>query len=82
VPDVFEWTHMDAAISYTLVVEEVDHTPVFEGAFSGTSAPMPDPARKILRTGRPLAWRVIARDAKGVELASSETERVTVSGRH
>ncbi len=79
-PDVFEWTKVEAAAAYVLTIEEVDHTPVFQGTVDGTSAPVPMQARKILQAGRPLLWSVIARDAKGAEVASSGAQRVIVSG--
>ena len=79
-PDVFEWTKVEGAAGYVLTIEEVDHTPVFQSTVDATSTPVPAQARKILQTGRPLVWSVIARDAKGAEIASSGAQRVVVSG--
>jgi hypothetical protein len=78
-PNSFEWTSVNGASSYVLTIEEVDRTPVFEGAFPGTSAPMPDHARKLLLSRRPLVWKVIAKDPRGVEISSTGTQRLAVS---
>jgi len=74
IPDSFQWTKVDGATAYTLTIEEVDHTSVFEGTFTGTSAPMPQEARKLLEPGKNLAWKVIAKDARGAEISFSGTQ--------
>ena len=71
IPELFQWTRVEGAASYTLNIEEVDHTSIFEGNFQGISAPMPDQARKLLEPGKVLVWKVSARDARGSEISVS-----------
>jgi hypothetical protein len=74
-PQEFRWTPVPGAAGYSILVTEVDLTPVFQSRVTGTSIPLPDEVRKILVPGKTLQWTVAAEDAAGRELATTGVQK-------
>jgi hypothetical protein len=75
VPEEFRWTVVPGAARYSVVVTEVDLTPVFQTRVGTNSIPLPDEVRKMLGPGKILQWTVIAEDSSGRELATTGVQR-------
>jgi hypothetical protein len=75
VPEELRWSDVPGAARYSILVTEVDLTPVFQGRVGSSSIPLPEEVRKILVPGKVLQWTVIAEDASGRELATTGVQK-------
>jgi len=74
-PARLEWEPVAAATSYSVEILEVDRSPVWKGEAAEPSIALPEAVAERLVPGKPLLWRVYARDASGRILAASPLQR-------
>jgi len=74
-PARLEWEPVAAASSYSVQVLEVDRSEVWKAEAAGTSIALPEAVTDRLVPGKPLLWRVEAKDSSGRILATSQLQR-------
>lgn len=71
IPQRLAWSPVEPAESYQVILYDFESTPIWESAeVKETSIVIPQSVRQALRRGKPIYWRVIAR--QGVERRRSE----------
>jgi hypothetical protein len=78
-PRDLEWSPVDGAASYDVVVLEVDRTILWEGASSTTRVSLPEPVVARFVPGKTILWEVTARNRAGEAVAVSGTGRFRVA---
>ena len=74
-PSRLEWEPLAAATSYSVEILEVDRSQVWKGEAAEPSIALPEAVAERLVPGKPLLWRVQARDGSGRILATSPLQR-------
>jgi hypothetical protein len=69
------WEAVPGAESYSVEVMEVDRSEVWSSDARQPSLSLPEQVRARIVPGKPLLWRVTAKDAAGKTLASSQVQR-------
>jgi hypothetical protein len=69
------------AVSYSVIVTEIDRTPVWKVDARQPAALLPAEIRDRMVRGAPLQWQVVARDAAGEAVATSTVQQFRVRGR-
>jgi hypothetical protein len=77
-PTELRWEPFPGAASYSIVLMEVDRTPVWEAEAREPGASLPPEVRARMVPGKPLLWQVVARDAAGAAIATSSVQRFRV----
>jgi hypothetical protein len=72
------WQAVPGAASYDVEVTEVDRTEVWKGEVRDARAELPPAVRARAVPGKPFVWRVVAKDAQGRAIATSEGQRFRV----
>jgi hypothetical protein len=75
-PDEIAWEAVPAASSYAVTLSEVDGTQIFYSTVTTSPLLLPASVHKLVTAGKTVNLRVIARDNKGVEIASSGTQKL------
>ena len=78
-PRSLEWSPVDGAVSYDVVVLEVDRTIVWQGASATTRVSLPEPVVARFEPGKTILWEVTARNRAGEVLAVSGSGRFRVA---
>lgn len=77
-PKELRWEPAGGAASYAVLVMEVDHTEVWTGQAREARVALPASVRARMVPGKPFLWQVVAKDAAGNALATSELQRFRV----
>lgn len=72
------WQAVPGAASYEVLVTEVDRTEVWKGEVREARAALPPAVSARAVPGKPFVWRVVAKDAQGRAIATSEGQRFRV----
>lgn len=75
VPKELRWEPAAGAASYSVQVMEVDRTPVWSASSPNPAIALPASVRARIIPGKPFLWQVMAKDAGGQGVASSEIQR-------
>jgi len=75
VPDSLQWQAMPGAARYQVSIEEVDRTVLWKTETTAVSIQIPDVMRTRIQPAKSLLWQVIALDAAGKRLGSSDLEK-------
>ena len=75
-PGEFTWDPVAGAVSYELVVTEVDGSELWRGSTSDRRIALPVPVARALRPLKTLVWQVTALDRTGSPLAQSQPVRI------
>jgi hypothetical protein len=78
-PRELRWEPVAGAATYAVRVMEVDRDELWSGQSREPSAVLPNAVRARIVPGKPLLWQVVARDAAGQVIATSELERFRVA---
>jgi len=78
-PRDLEWSPVDGAVTYDVVVLEVDRTILWQGASATTRVSLPAPIVGRFEPGKTILWEVTARNRAGDVLAVSGTGRFRVA---
>ena len=70
----FSWQAVPGTAQYEVRLMEVDRTELWRTAVTGTSVVLPDSIRGRLQTGKTFVWQVIAQNAGGKEIATSDRQ--------
>lgn len=81
-PTEFRWQPVAGAVSYSILVTEVDHTVVWTGESTETKLAIPAEIRSRMVAQKPFLWRVTAFNARGDKTAASQQERFRVVAAH
>ena len=79
VPDSLQWQAVPGAARYQVKLLEVDHTELWKIETAMVSIQIPGAVRARIQPGKSLLWQVIALDAAGRRLGSSNLEKFRVS---
>jgi hypothetical protein len=74
-PKEVRWEAASGAASYSVQVMEVDHTPVWNAESRDPRVALPASVRARVVPGKPFLWQVVAKDAGGQAIATSEMQR-------
>ena len=77
-PKQLRWQPATGAHSYSVEVMEVDRTPVWSGESRATKLALPPSIRARMVPGKPFLWQVVARDAAGEKIATSQMQKFRV----
>jgi hypothetical protein len=77
-PQDLRWEPAGGATSYSVEVMEVDRTEVWSGQSREPRVALPASVRARMVPGKPFLWQVVAKDAAGNALATSEVQRFRV----
>jgi hypothetical protein len=77
-PKELRWDVSGGAASYAVTVMEVDRTEVWSGQSREAKVALPASVRARMVPGKPFLWQVVAKDAAGNALATSEVQRFRV----
>jgi hypothetical protein len=77
-PKTLQWNALIGATAYTVVIMEVDETPLWSGETVDVTITIPDAIRDKMLPRKPALWRVTARDNQGRVLATSQVQRFSV----
>jgi hypothetical protein len=72
------WEAVPGAASYSVQVTEVDRTEVWKAETREPALSLPAAVRTRMVPGKPLFWQVVAKDATGKTVASSQVQRFRV----
>jgi hypothetical protein len=72
------WQAVPGAASYEVEVTEVDRTEVWKSEVQVPRAALPQAVSARAVPGKPFVWRVVAKDAQGRAIATSEGQRFRV----
>src|SRR5262245_16806729 len=78
-PRELEWSPVDEAVSYDVVVLEVDRTILWQGTSATTRASLPASVVAQFEPGKPILWEVTARDRARDAIAVSGTARFQIA---
>jgi hypothetical protein len=78
-PRDLEWSPVDGAASYDVVVLEVDRTVLWQGASTTARVSLPAPVVARFEPGKTILWEVTARNRAGAVVAVSGTGRFRVA---
>src|SRR5882724_6856908 len=73
-PADFEWQVVPGAAKYQLRLLEVDRSEVWSAESTGWRVPIPPAVRLLMRPGRTFRWQVVARNAAGEKIASTNLQ--------
>lgn len=79
VPEKLEWEAAPGASSYQVELMEVDQTPLWNSVMKDNSVTIPSTVRASLIKGKPLLWRVTARDQQDRVVGRSQLQRFMIS---
>jgi hypothetical protein len=74
-PKELRWEPAAGAATYSVQVMEVDRTPVWSADSREASIALPASVRARVVPGKPFLWQVVAKDAGGQAIASSDMQR-------
>src|SRR5258706_2570241 len=74
-PKELRWEPAAGAATYSVQVMEVDRTPVWSADSREASIALPASVRARVVPGKPFLWQVVAKDARGHAIASSDMQR-------
>ncbi|MFL5311117.1 MAG: hypothetical protein ACJ79H_11750 [Myxococcales bacterium] len=74
-PKELRWESAAGAASYSVQVMEVDRTPVWSGQSRDPRISLPASVRARVVPGKPFLWQVVAKDANGQPIATSDFQR-------
>ena len=77
-PERLAWEPVAGAVSYSIEILEVDRSEVWKADVEQSSIALPANVAARLVPGKPLLWRVVAKDAAGRTLATSPMQRFRV----
>jgi len=77
-PSEFRWEAVPGAATYQVRLMEVDGTVIWSGDSSGTNIGLGPQIRGRLTPGRAFQWSVLARNAAGEQIASSDLQRFDI----
>jgi len=78
-PTELRWQPSPGAASYSVQLMEVDRVELWKAESSEPSVSLPPAVRARIVPGKPLLWRVMAKDASGRTVAASEIQRFRVA---
>jgi hypothetical protein len=78
-PRDLEWSPVDGATNYDVVVLEVDRTVLWQGASTTAQVSLPGPVVARFEPGKTILWEVTARNRAGEVVAVSGTGRFRVA---
>lgn len=81
-PTEFRWQPVAGAVSYSILVTEVDHTVVWIGESTETKLAIPAEIRSRMVAQKPFLWQVTAFNARGDKAAESQQQRFRVIETH
>jgi hypothetical protein len=81
-PAEFRWQPVAGAVSYSILVTEVDHTVVWTGESTETKLAIPAEIRSRMVAQKPFLWQVTAFNARGDKAAASQQQRFRVIETH
>lgn len=81
-PSEFRWQPVAGAVSYSILVTEVDHTVVWSGESTDTKLTIPAEIRSRMVAQKPFLWQVTAFNARGDKAAESQQQRFRVIEAH
>jgi hypothetical protein len=82
VPRELRWQTFAGAVTYRIVVMEVDHSALWTSETKQSSIELPAPLRAQMLPGKPILWQVTALDAQSRVLATSQAQKFVCSGGH
>jgi hypothetical protein len=82
VPRDLRWEPAAGAASYSVQLMEVDRTPVWSGESRDPKIALPAVVRARVVPRKPFLWQVVAKDASGQAIASSEIQRFRLRSPH
>jgi hypothetical protein len=77
-PRELRWEPAGGAASYAVQLMEVDRTEVWSGQSREAKVTLPPSVRARMVPGKPFLWQVVAKDAAGNALATSEMQKFRV----
>jgi len=77
-PKQLLWHPVAGAHSYSVEVMEVDRTPVWSGESLDAKLALPASIRARMVPGKPFVWQVVARNAAGEKIATSQMQKFRV----
>jgi len=77
-PKDLRWEPAAGAASYSVQLMEVDRTPVWSGETREPRLALPSSLRARVVPGKPFLWQVVAKDASGNAIASSDVQKFRV----
>lgn len=78
-PTSLEWQALPGAIRYQVQIMEVDRSELWKGETAATQIAFPDGVRARMAPAKSLLWQVIAFDAAGRRIGSSNPEKFRLS---
>jgi len=78
-PTELRWQPSPGAASYSVQLMEVDRVELWKAESIEPSVSLPPAVRARIVPGKPLLWRVMAKDASGRTVAASEIQRFRVA---
>ena len=78
-PTTFVWDRVAGVVQYDLRLFEVDGTTLWQTSATETHVSPPSTIMQQFVPGKTLLWKVTARDAAGVAVAESSTQRFRIS---
>lgn len=78
IPDSLQWQAVPGAARYEVNLLEVDHTELWKSETTTVSIQIPGAVRVRIQPAKSLLWQVIALDAAGRRLGSSDLEKFRV----
>jgi hypothetical protein len=78
-PTTFVWDRVEGVVHYDLRLFEVDGTTLWQTSAVETHVSPPSTITRQFVPGKTLLWRVTARNAAGVAIAESSTQRFRIS---
>jgi hypothetical protein len=82
VPHELRWQVFAGAVTYKVVLMEVDHSQLWTSETKEESVFIPGAVRAKILTGKPILWQVTARDAQLRVIASSQLQRFISADAH
>jgi hypothetical protein len=78
-PTELRWQPSPGAASYSVQLMEVDRVELWKAESIEPSVSLPPAVRARIVPGKPLLWRVMAKDVSGRTVAASEIQRFRVA---
>jgi hypothetical protein len=78
-PTTFVWDRVEGVVHYDLRLFEVDGTTVWQTSAAETHVSPPSTITRQFVPGKTLLWKVTARNAAGMAIAESTTQRFRIS---